>query len=314
MARGNFDSLVLNVRLDSKQRALENALLVPWRELAASANEYVQWHAFFLWVRALVEATGDLPDGIRSELRTRCPGFLHGNESAEHPSLWKRLQEWIVMEHFAPAHAGGWFDAMMYYAYKDVRVKQAWSLWERSKADWGRPQPDKLPTFDQWKLQISATHTLAQGLTEKAPVVAAMENVDRGRLESAVADVIERRAVILWADCVSKTDQPLDPPVVAEIENRCPGAITVVPAEYTWSAPTLARLIRSVESHWRETARREGWHTALRYHVANHPRYQRLLHYRQRCHDEWLRIRPISLPSFPAWLASADAYCVVRTP
>jgi hypothetical protein len=50
----------------------------------------------------------------------------------------------------------------------------------------------------------------------------------------------------------------------------------------------------------------------LRYHVSNHLRCQRLLHYRQRCHDEWLRVRPTSLPSFPAWLASADAYCVAR--
>jgi hypothetical protein len=220
----------------------------------------------------------------------------------------------IVAERFADARAGGWFDAMMYYAYKDVRIEQAWSLWERSKADWSRTQPGTWPTFDQWKLQVSATHTLSQGLTEQARVVAAMENVDRDRLGSAVADVVERRAVILWADCVSKPDQPLDPAVAAEIENRCPGAITVIPAECPWSARTLARLIRRAESHWRKTARREGWHTALRYYVANHPRYQRLLHYRQRCHDEWLRIRPISFPSFSAWLGSADAYCVARTP
>ena len=218
------------------------------------------------------------------------------------------------MENFARARAGGWFDAMMFYANKDVRVEQAWSLWERSKADWGRTQPAQWPTFDEWKHQILATYTLSPNITEEARVVAAMENVQRDRLESAVADVVERRAVILWADCVSKPDQPLDPAVVAEIENRCPGAISVIPAECSWSAPVLARLIRRVESDWRETALREGWHAALRYHVANHPRYQRLLHYRQRCHDEWLRVRPISLPSFPAWLASADAYCVARTP
>ena len=70
-----------------------------------------------------------------------------------------------------------------------------------------------------------------------------------------------------------------------EIEDRCRCAISVVPAECSWSASTLSRLIRGVASDWRETARREGWHAALRYHVANHPRYQRLLHYRQRCHD-----------------------------
>jgi hypothetical protein len=304
MPRGNFDSLVLNVRLDSKQRALENALLVPWRELAASADEYVQWQGFVLWVRALIYAAGDVPDGIRSELRTRCPGFVRGDEPAKHQPIWKALEDWIATEHFA----------MMYYAYKDVRMEQAWSLWERSKADWSRTQPSEWPTFDQWKLYISATHTLAKGLTEKARVVAAMENVNHNRLESAVGDVVERRALILWADCVSKPAQPLDPAVIAEIENRCPGAVSVIPTECCWSAPTLVRLIRRVESRWREAAQREAWHAALRYHIVNHPRYQRVLHYRQRCHDEWLRVRPISLPSFPAWLASADAYCVARTP
>ena len=314
MARGNFDSLVLNLRLDRKDRALQNALLVPWRELAASADEYVHWHAFVLWVRTIMEAAGDAPDVIRSELRTRCPGFLDGGDSAKHHPIWKLLEEWIASKHFARAQAGGWFDAMMYYAYKDVRIEQAWSLWERSKIDWSRTQPAHWPTFDQWNLHILGTYTLAQGIAEKARVAAAMENVDRERLESAVAEVVERRAVILWAECVSKPDQPLDPAVVAEIENRCPGAISVIPPECSWSAPMLARLLRRLESDWRETGRREVWYAALRYHVINHPRYQRLLHYRQRCHDEWLRVRPISFPSFPAWLASADAYCVARTP
>jgi hypothetical protein len=312
MARGNFDSLVLNVRLDSKQRAFQNALLVPWRELEASANDYIEWHALVLWVRSIVDVTGHVPDDVFSELRARCPAFLDANDAVKHQPTWKLLEEWIVTKHFAYAQAGGYFDAVMYYAYKDVRMEQAWSLWERSKADWSRAQPSQWPKFDQWILQISATRTLSQGLTEKARVVAAMENVDRDRLGSAVADVVERRAVILWADCVSKPDQPLDPAVVAEIENRCPGAISVIPAECFSSAPSLARLIRRVESDWRETALREGWHAALPYHVVNHPRYQRLLHYRQRCQDEWLRVRPIALPSFPAWLASADAYCVAR--
>src|SRR5215469_18087458 len=110
MARGNFDSLVLSVRLDSKDRAAQNALLVPWRELDASAHEYVQWHAFVLWVRTIMEAAGHAPDAIRSELRARCPGFLEGNDSAERQPIWKLLEEWIASKHFARAQAGGWFD------------------------------------------------------------------------------------------------------------------------------------------------------------------------------------------------------------
>jgi hypothetical protein len=312
MARGNFNNLVLSVRLERKQIAVQDALLVPWRQLAASVDEYVEWHTVVLWVRTIVEATGDVPDAVRSELRARCPGFLDTNESAKHQPVWKLLEDWLAAERFADAKAGGWFDAIMYYAYKDLRVEQAWSLWERAKANWRRTPPTRWPTFDQWKLQIVATHALAQGGTEKARAVAAMENVDRARLQSVVSDVVERRALLLWVDCVSKPDHPLDPIVWTEVEKRCPAAVDVLAAGSLWRAPILSRLIRRGDSEWRAIARREGWYAALRYHVANHPRYQRLLHYRQRCHDEWIRVRPISLPSFPAWLASADTYCVAR--
>jgi hypothetical protein len=312
MRRGNFENLVFNVRRDRKQRAVQDALLIPWRYLAASADNYVEWHTFVLWVRTIVEVAGDVPDGICAELRTRCPGFLDGHQSAKRQPIWKALEEWIAAKCFADANAEGWFGAIMYYAYKDLRLEQAWSLWQRAKADWRRTRPTQLPPFDQWKLQIAATYSLAQGGTEKARAVAAMENVERYRLQSAVNEAVEQRAVILWADCVSSPDQPLDPIVYAEIEKRCPIAIPVLPALSLWRAPILSRLIRRVNSEWRATARQEAWYAALRYQVANHPRYQRLLHYRQRCHDEWIRVRPISLPSFSAWLASADAYCVTR--
>jgi hypothetical protein len=286
---------------------------VPWRQLEASVNEYIEWHAFVLWVRTIVEATGDVPDAVRSKLRACCPAFVDANESAQHPPIWKLLEEWIAGERFADANAGGWFDAILYYAYKDLRVEQAWSLWQQAKADWRRTPPTHWPTFNEWQLQIVSTHELAQPGTEKARAVAGMKNVDRDSLQSAVTDLVERRAMVLWADCVSKPDHPVEPIVLAEMEKRCPAAIDVLPAEFLWRAPILSRLIRCVDSEWREAARREGWYAALRYHISNHPRYQRLLHYRQRCHDEWLRVRPISPPSFPAWLASADGYCITRS-
>jgi hypothetical protein len=141
MARGNFDNLVFNVRLDRKQRALDDALLVLWRQLEAIVDEYVEWHTFVLWVRTIVEATGNIPNAVRSELRQRCPGFLDATEHAQHQPIWKLLEEWLAAERFAQARAEGWVDAIMYYAYKDLRVEQAWSLWERAKAGWRRTPP-----------------------------------------------------------------------------------------------------------------------------------------------------------------------------
>ena len=312
MAKGNFGNLVLNVRLDRKQGALQEALLVPWRQLEASADEYVRWHSFLLWVRTISESADELPAVLRSEFRERCPGFLEGDEANQHRPVWKSLEEWIAAQRFGDAKAAGWFDAMMYYAYQDLRTEQGWRLWELMKAAWRHRPPSRWPTFEEWRAQIGATHALAQEGTEKARAVAAMANVDQDTLRGAVSDVVERRALVLWVDCVSKAQQPLDAAVWSELETRCPRLTAILSAESLWRVPLLSRMIRRGESDWRSVAQRGGWYSALRYHVAHHLRYQRLLHYRQRCHDEWLRVRPISLPSFPAWLAAGDSYCVRR--
>jgi hypothetical protein len=116
--------------------------------LEASADEYVEWHTFVLWVRTIVEAIGGVPDGIRSDLRTRCPRFLGADQPTHQQPIWKLLEEWLATKCFAEANAGGWFDAVMYYAYKDVRVEQAWSLWERTKPDWHRTPPARWPTSE----------------------------------------------------------------------------------------------------------------------------------------------------------------------
>jgi hypothetical protein len=310
MGRRNFENLVLNVRLDRKQRAFQQALLVPWRQLEAGANEYVQWHSFVLWVRTISDCAGELPGLVRCELCERCPGFLEKDEAGDVRPVWKSLEEWIAAQHFRQVKAAGWFDAMMYYAYRDLRVEQGWTLSERTKTAWRQQLPPRWPTFEEWIAEITATPALEQEGTEKSRAVTAMANVNRERLTTAVSDAIERRALTLWVDCISTPLQPLDTEVLAEVQNRCPGLVSILSGESVWRTSLVIRLIRHGESQWRATARAEGWYAALRYHVAHHPRYQRLIHYRERCHDEWLRIHAISSPSFPAWLAAADAYCL----
>ena len=315
MPRENLHNLVLNLQQVRKQEALQQAVLVPWRQLDATVGEYVQWHSFVLWVRTISESAGELPSVLRSELRERCPGFLEGYEADQQQQpLWKSLEDWIATQRFGNVKATGWFGAVMYYAYKDLRIEQGWSLWERMKVAWQQKAPSRWPTFEDWNSQIASTYTLPRQGSEKARAVAAMANVDQERLRTAVADVLDGRALALWVDCVSKPQQPLEAAVWTELQHRCPRFTAILPPESPWCAPLLSRLIRAGESDWRSVARREGWYSALRYCVAHHPRYQRFVHYRQRCHDDWLRVRPISFPSFPAWLASADVYCVARTP
>ena len=314
MAKTEFANLVLNVRLDSKQRALQEAVLVPWRQLEESAAAYAEWHIFVLWVRVIAETADQVPGIVRSVLQSRCPGFLedHGREQKDNLPIWKSLEEWVTVHCFAKARAEGWFDALMYYAYQDLRTEQAWTTWERTNADWHHTAPARWPTLEQWTSEVLATRSLAHPGAEKARAVFALGMVEAPRLNRAVTDLLESRALALWVDAVSDPGQPLAQAVSTELRNRCPGLLPTSGPGSLWVRSLFSRLLRFGESSWRSAARSEGWYAALRYEVVHHPRYQRLIHYNQRCHDKWSRTRPESYPSFSEWLATADGYCVVR--
>src|SRR5260370_21920535 len=314
MVKRDSTNLVLNVRRDSKQRALQEALLVPWPLLAEGAAAFAEWHMFILWVRVITETAEQLPEIVRSALQSRCPGFLecHSRERKEYLPLWRSVEDWVSAHCFAKAKAEGWFDALMYYAYKDLRTEQAWTSWERTKADWRHAPPPRWPTSDEWTAEVLSTRSLAHSGTEKARAVEALGRVEAGRLGNAAADLIESRALAAWVDCVSKPGQPLKESVLAELRARCPGLPLASCSDAVWAPPLFSRLVRLGESTWRGTARAEGWYAALRYRVVHHPRYRRLIHYKQRCHDEWSQARPDFDPSFAEWLSAADAYCGCR--
>ena len=309
MARRNFENSAATVRLDRKEAALAQALLVRWPELEAAVQEYVEWHGFALWVRAVSESADGLPVILRAELGDRCPGFLQWAETQPRP-IWKSLDEWVARHRFGAATQAGWFDALTYYAYRDLRVDQGWALWERTRVAWEEQLPFSWPTLREWRTQLGAITTLAQENSEKARALAAAASVDTLKLNIAVSHLIESRAFAFWVDCVSKPNQWLDSAITNEVCQRCPELESG--KELTWRPSLFLRLIRCGESEYRRLAREEKWFAALRYRVVHHPRYHRLIHYRQRCHDEWPDVRPISLPAFSAWLAAADAYAIRR--
>lgn len=127
MAKRDSANLVLNVRCESKQRALQEALLVPWQQLAEGTAAFAEWHMIILWVRIITETADQVPEIVRSELQSRRPGFLesHSREQKDGLPIWKSLEECVTAQCFAKARAEGWFDALMYYAYKDLRTEQA---------------------------------------------------------------------------------------------------------------------------------------------------------------------------------------------
>ena len=314
MVKRDSATLVLNVRRDSEHRAMQEALLVPWHQLAEGADAFTEWHVVILWVRIISETANQLPAIVRSVLQSRCPGFLESltREQNDNLPIWKSLEDWVVGHVFSNAITEGWFGALMYYSYKDLRTEQAWTTWERTNADWRNGPPQRWPTLEEWTAEVLATRTLANGETEKARAVQALWRVEKERLARAVADLLESRALALWVDSVSEPAQPLTAAVLTELSSKCPTNFASC-FEARWARSMFYRLARLGDSKWRAVARSEGWYSALRYRVVHHPRYQRLIHYNQRCHDEWSLARPNAFPSFAEWLEAADSYHACRT-
>ncbi|MCZ2074286.1 MAG: hypothetical protein LC130_04715 [Bryobacterales bacterium] len=314
MARRDFEKLAVRLQLDTKQKALQQALQVPWRRLEEAASAYVESHIFVLWVRAIAEVKEEIPEIVVSALNNRCPGFLDedSRERKQRPRhqriLWHCLEEWIAARNFAAAKADGWFDAVMYYAYKDLRTEKAWALWERTKDAWSRRPPPTWPTLEEWTSNVIATDSLTQPGTQKARAVEAMQKVEAGRLRRAVDELLEWRAFALWIDSIARPNRLLEDPILSELRTRCPRLLADFQGAPRWQHCMFFRLVRLGEAFWRSAARSERWYSALHYHVTQHPRYHRLVHYNQRCHDEWDRVPPISYPSFPEWCRAAEKY------
>jgi hypothetical protein len=109
MARTDFQKLLVHLKLETKHKALQQAILVPWRRLEEAASAYVESHIFILWVRAIAEVSEELPEVVASTLKSRYPGFLdeHLRERKQRPReqrfLWHSLEEWIAVRTFADA-------------------------------------------------------------------------------------------------------------------------------------------------------------------------------------------------------------------
>jgi hypothetical protein len=308
MARRDFRAPT-QLRSDTDQEARREALLVPWGRLQDAAEAYVESHTFVLWVRAVTETTQDVPELVRSALDLYFSGLARSDRFDTESPDWRALEEWIAAHRFADARRGGWFNALRYYAQNDLRTEQAWTHWEQTIADWGRHRPTLWPTFAEWKAAVATTHTLSHPAGQEH-AVAGMARVEPSRLREAVSELLESRACAIWVDCVSRLEHHLSESVMNELRQRFPGLFSASHPAPKWGLAVFLRLVRLGGADWRKIAREEGWISALRYQVRHHPRYHRLIHYRERCRDVWSQSRPVSFPSFAEWLAAADAYYI----
>jgi hypothetical protein len=114
---------------------------VLWQRLLEARNHYIDWQEFYLWVRSILEVEHRLPAWLRDVLDDRCPGFLEKEgRGADRPTskrlLHLCLEDWIEDEVFGSAKKEGWFNAVAYYAIRDLRYQRAEVCWSECVKKW----------------------------------------------------------------------------------------------------------------------------------------------------------------------------------
>ncbi|MBY0502672.1 MAG: hypothetical protein K2X03_02100 [Bryobacteraceae bacterium] len=314
MAKRDFQEVVSALRRDVKQQARQRALIAPWHRIEEASALYVDGLVFSLWIRAVCSVCPRVPSSIQTMLESKCAGFLdeaHEVWQEGHVAVWRRLKEWIECQRFADAKQEGWFEAVLYYAYLDLRTEQTWLHWDSTMELWQNQPPARVPTFETWQREI-VTHAAALDRTDLKGVALQQETqVERKVLAAAADALIEARARALWIACCCKPGRVLPNCVTEELAQSIP---SLAGAPLAWSRSLFIQVVRRAAAPWIVRGRSGRWSTALWYDVVNHPRYHRIVHYFHKCEDERLASgSQHSTSTFADWLRAADGFCLLTS-
>ena len=264
------------------------ALKVPWRELARACDQLTLWRSFSLWVRASVDAERTLPEWLAAAIENRCPAFLRSRRAgADLSSLWLDLNQWVDFHHFGEAIRDGWIQALHYYWGRQPAADLVWQHWTRMEEEWRVRKPVKYPTFDQWQQQVAAHQT-----------------------SPAPAQYVEWEAFALWARSLIEAVHETPAVVRAAVEARCPGFESYIKtlrdkpcADAAWHWEQLRVWI---ERHFFADAIRDASIESLRAAAHRTLRSERII-------DYWASqgvAAGSQLPTYEQWLAEADAFVI----
>ena len=135
-----------------------------WQEHVAALHspptpsQYVEWEAFALWTRSLIEAVHEIPAVVRSAVEARCPGFegyvktLRDKPCSDPAWLWDQLRGWIERHFFAEAIQDASIEGLRAAAHRTLRSERIIDYW----ASQGVAAGSQLPTYEQWLAEADA--------------------------------------------------------------------------------------------------------------------------------------------------------------
>jgi hypothetical protein len=309
-------SRIDRVRDQTKSRALEQAKRVPWKRLAAAADEYTDWQVFALWLRAVVGAASSIPVMVAQEMESRAPQLLGRirsgvdaavkNGSGAGARIWQDVSVWAEMNVFVAARRAGWLDAVRYFSSMSLRSMKAWSFWENIDKQWRAAAPTEFPTYAQWQCDVAAVARLSNSDSEAQQVldsVRAVSEAEWGKLLHGFSDLI---AFSLWMELVLDIVGPTSGLVSKELAERY-GGFSLSP-DTMGSKDVVRTLNEWMLDHALGIADQEQMLAALSFHVSHHPAYPAMRSYALHCHEVWPAEDPDHLPSFEKWREAADAY------
>jgi hypothetical protein len=307
--------LMARVRLRNERRALQQAKLVPWKTLAATAEQYTDWEVFTLWLRAVVDAARHIPTDVARELESRAPLVLEhirlGTDAVAKGAndlggkIWQAAGAWAEMNIFLGPKREGWLDAVQYFSSSSLRSMKAWSHWESVDKQWGAAPPNAFPNYVQWQSEVAALTRLSDGNSLAQQVLETVHSVPEAEWTEHLLGFSDLVAFSLWMELVLDIEGSTSSHVARELADRYRGFRI---STSTGSKEAVRALHQWVSEHRVVDSNQEELLAALSFHVRNHPAYPAMRRYAQHCHDLWPTQCPDHLPSFDEWREAADGY------
>lgn len=211
-------SLIVRVRQQTERRALEQARRVPWKRLAEAAEEYTDWQVFTLWLRAVVEAAGNIPAMVAEEMESRTPQLLgrirpaveaavkNGNGAG--PRIWQYASDWVEINVLIGAARAGWLDAVRYFSSMSLRSMKAWSHWEDIDRRWRVTTPQHFPNYERWRCEVAAVAQLSNPGSIAQQVLDSVRSVSEAEWSKLLNGFSDLMAFSLWLELVLDIEGP----------------------------------------------------------------------------------------------------------